>query len=389
VTHPGWPHRRGTQTTTAGAAAVVDRILLRSKAKFANVPEFLPPSLSGLVVDGRGAIDRAQQLRGPANQAQLPLLVDTAPYTGQDGIATVSRPLVLPGYDGVLPLDGFGAVDLDSLLKGQLAAGASAALVPVGYVPAGDLPTLRAVVAKAKTIERDDVIVVLPVDGVWLTRSENLPRLIAVLNKIDYPVLIMFGGQWNEVFNSSTGVVNFRRLLSETTRVGLGAGDMLAGFDCMAHGGLCAVIGSGGSLRHLVPADKRPTSSRPVAHYPSVLVPDLLLYLNADSLADTYAGLAPTCDCAVCGGRSLGRFHSRQDVVRQDAHAHNAAVWAALLEEFLLQPPQARQMWWQDRCLEALDAYDRENARIRARNALKPTPHLKRLAGGRRQPLAH
>jgi hypothetical protein len=60
-----------------------------------------------------------------------------------------------------------------------------------------------------------------------------------------------------------------------------------------------------------------------------------------------------------------------------------------LLEEFLLQPTQTRQMWWQDRCLEALDAYDQENARIRARNALKPTPHLKRLAGDRRQPLGH
>jgi hypothetical protein len=199
----------------------------------------------------------------------------------------------------------------------------------------------------------------------------------------------MFGGQWNDVFNSATGVAHLRHLLAETNRVGLGAGDMLAGFDCMAYGGLCAVIGSGGSLRHLVPADKKPTSSHPFAHFPSVLVPDMLLYLNADTIADKYAALAPTCDCAFCGGRSLGRFHSRQDAVRQEAHAHNAAAWARLLDEFLSQSTEDRRTWWELRCLKALDAYDQENARIKARNAFKPTPHLKRLAGDQPRTLAH
>lgn len=378
-----------TTTTTTAEIAVAGRILLRAKAKFATVPKFLPSARSGVVVDGPDAIARARQLRGLAAEAQLPLLIDTAPYAGEQGIATATRPLILPVCEGGLPMEEFLADGLDGILDGQTDAGASVALVPVGYVQADDLPALRAVVDRAKTIERADVMIVLPVEGTWLTRSESLPRLIKALNLINHPVLIMFGGQWNDVFDSATGVSHFRRLLAETTRVGLGAGDMLAAFDCMAHGGFCAVIGSGGSLRHLNPADKPRKSNRPFAHFPSVFLPDLLLYLNADTLADIYAGLAPTCDCAFCEGKSLGRFHSRQDSVRQEAHAHNAAVWAGLLNQFLAQPVQDRQVWWQDRCTVALDAYDQENARIKARNALKARRHLKLLVGPRTQPLSH
>ena len=267
MTHAALPQTSGTKTTVA-TVAVAGRILLRSKARYADVPAFLPPAFSGLVIDGQGAVDRARQLRGPAGEAQLPLLIDSAPYAGEEGVATAARPLVLPTFGGALPLDGLDAVDVDTVLKGQLAAGAAAGLVPVGYVPAGDLPALRAAVDATNAVERDDVIVPLPVDGAWLTRPEHLHRLVAALNKINHPVLVAFGGQWNQVFDSNVGVANFRRLLGETARVGLGVGDMLAGFDCMAYGGLCAVIGSGGSLRHLVPADKRPTSSRPQAHYP-------------------------------------------------------------------------------------------------------------------------
>jgi hypothetical protein len=88
-------------------------------------------------------------------------------------------------------------------------------------------------------------------------------------------VAVTFGGQKNEVFDSAAGVANFRLLLQEV-RVGLWRADVLAGFDCLAHGGLFVAIGEGGSVRHLAPPDEKPRSEQPFSHMPSVLIPDLL-----------------------------------------------------------------------------------------------------------------
>jgi len=98
----------------------------------------------------------------------------------------------------------------------------------------------------------------------------------------------MFGAQKNP-FDVAAAVPNFRRLLAETTNVGLWRCDLQAAFDCMVYGGAFAAIGAGGSLRHLVPADEKPDAENPFAHTPAVLLPSMLQYNKKRIIANKYA----------------------------------------------------------------------------------------------------
>ena len=191
----------------------------------------------------------------------------------------------------------------------------------------------------------------------------------------------MFGAQKNP-FDAAAAIPNFRRLLTETTSVGLWRADVLAAFDCLAHGGAFAAIGAGGSLRHLVPADEKPDSSDPRIHTPSVLLPAMLRYSMGRSIANRYADTpAPQCNCVICKGASLNRFDSLLGEVRAAAHAHNAAVWTAWLSSLLDHPTSAaRQTWWRSFCQAAVYAQEQESARLRQKGAFKPSPALKKIA---------
>jgi hypothetical protein len=68
----------------------------------------------------------------------------------------------------------FGS-DLDSVLHGQRICGAAAATTPSRYVQAGDSAAFKALVRQARVIERDDVIVTVPVALPWLTQKQYLP----------------------------------------------------------------------------------------------------------------------------------------------------------------------------------------------------------------------
>ena len=191
----------------------------------------------------------------------------------------------------------------------------------------------------------------------------------------------MFGAQKNP-FDAAGAIPNFRRLLAETTNVGLWRADVLAAFDCLAYGGAFAAIGAGGSLRHLVPADEKPDADNPVVHTPAVLLPSMLRYSQGRFIANKYANTpAPRCSCVICGGASLDRFDSLSGEVRATAHAHNAAVWTSWLSDLFGHATDSeRQLWWRGFCTAALDAHEHENTRLRQKGAFKPSPALKKLA---------
>jgi hypothetical protein len=121
----------------------------------------------------------------------------------------------------------------------------------------------------------------------------------------------------------------------------------LAAFDCLAHGGLFAAIGAGGSLRHAPPCDEQPQSSGG-AHPPSVLLPDLMRFSKADFLAERYANdRPPRCECSMCEGSPLDSFNSLRGEVRAAAHAHNAATWNSWLPDLFAHSNLGdRQEWW-------------------------------------------
>jgi len=362
----------GTRPAAPAAALVADRVFLLDSPLYARqVPAFLAADRSGLVLSGRGANARAAELR---RQAGGPLLADPAGYA--DRAATADDPFVLPGGEGTL----FGS-SLDALLTGQRQCGAGAAITPSGYVRAGDSAAFKALVGQARAIDRDDVIVAVPVALPWLTQQQFLPQLVAGLQRIPHPKAVMFGAQHNP-FDAAAAIPNFRRLLAETTGVGLWRADVLAAFDCLAHGGAFAAIGAGGSLRHLVPAGEQANSSEPRRHTPSVLLPAMLRYSLGRSIADRYASVpAPRCGCVVCTGATLNRFDSLLGEARATAHAHNAAVWSAWLPGLFGHSPGAgRQLWWRGWCQQAVDAHEQENIRLRQMGAFKPPAALKRLA---------
>jgi len=362
----------GTQPTTSAAVTVTGRIFLLDRPQFTRqVPPFLAADRSGLVLCGKGGNAKAEVLW---RQSAGPLLVDPAAYV--DEVATADEPFALPESDGAL----FGT-DVNVVLDGQRQCHAAAAVTPSRYVQAGDSAAFKALVRHAQAIERDDVIVAVPVALSWLTKDQYLPQLIAGLKRIPHPKAMMFGAQKNP-FDVAAATPNFRRLLAETTNVGLWRADVPAAFDCLAHGGTFAAIGAGGSLRHLVPADEKPDANNPVAHTPAVLLPSMLRYSEGRFIADKYADLpAPRCDCPVCDGASLDRFDSLSGEVRIAAHAHNAAVWTGWLSDLFDHTTDAeRRQWWRGFCQAAVDAHEQESTRLRQKGAFKPSPALKKLA---------
>lgn len=368
MTEPAAASQGSRWPTTSAITAVTGRIFLLDRPQFTRqMPTFLPADRSGLVLCGRGGNTRIDTISRHATN--IPVLIDPGAY--QDEVATADAPFSLPGDDGML----FGA-DLDTVLDGQRDSHATAAITPSRYVQAGDSAAFKALVHAAGQIKRDDVIVAVPVALPWLTQEQYLRQLIAGLQRIRHPKALMFGAQRNP-FDDAAAIPNFRRLLAETTDVGLWRADVPAAFDCIAHGGAFATIGAGGSLRHLVPADEKPDANNPGVHTPAVLLPTMLRYSEARFIADKYANtLAPTCDCEICDGASLGRFDSTNAEVRATAHAHNAAVWTGWLSNLFDQPNTIqRQRWWRSVCSAAIDAHDQENARIRQAGAFKPSPH--------------
>jgi hypothetical protein len=368
------PATPGGQVAREAGTAVrqlAERVLLLDRPKYvAGVPTHLDPDHGGLVLCGPGAGSRARTLRSAGYEGTL--VIDRAAYEAE--AATADEPFAIP--DGRL----FGG-DLEGVLQEQRDCGASVATTPTRYIHAGDSDALKAVMRTVRAIERNDVLVTVPVAISWL-RDESLRQLIKVLTKIRLPKALILGGQYNPLEVFANAPKNLRCLAQEVPSLGLWRTD-LAAFDFMAHGGLFAAIGAGGSLRHAVPEDEQPQSSSfPGAHPPSVLVPDLLRFALADSLARKYANTPPPrCPCRVCEGTFLDRFNHRDGETRALAHAHNAATWSGWLPDlFGHQHPGDRQLWWKNRCTAAVDAHEAENARIKQPGAFKPRKALRAWA---------
>lgn len=361
-----------TATVPADAPAgigLTDRVFLLDRPRFVDQyprylgPNCLDPGHGGLVLCGEGAPARARDLRLAGFTGAL--VEDPAAYEKQ--VATKQAPFDLPEGDGLFE------IELEDVLKAQIERGADWAMTPSRYILSGDSPALKALVKRAREIAFENVIVVVAASIGWLNRDFR-GQFTAALQSIGYPVALALGGQYNPLRKFADAPEHLRDLLQEVPGVGLWRTD-LAAFDMLAYGGSFAAIGAGGSLRHLVPAGEKAESSKPFPHYPSVLVPDLLRFTTADTLADIYADTdPPPCPCLVCGGKlNLEAFHSLKAPGRAAAHAHNAATWTTWLPEILAYPRLAdRQSWWRGRCQDAVQSHDEENERIGQPGRLKP-----------------
>ncbi|MFF5211072.1 hypothetical protein [Streptosporangium sp. NPDC000396] len=366
---PAQPHAADARPTTAQLLA--GRVLYQENARYLpRVRESVDTRLSGVVMTGKDADKRAAQLRSAGYRGVL--LIDSAAYMTYT--ATPAEPFLLPQdtlFEG-----------LDNCLDFQRHRGADAALTPTGYIPAAASKTLKAVMRAAEQIEREDVVVVLPIDIAWIN-PEHITQLIAVCKRIRQPKAVILIRQFDPMAAFKQTAENLRRLVSEAEQAALLRTD-LAALDAMVHGALFAGIGADSSIRHAVPAGERAQTAESTgwAQYPNVLIPELMRFCGTRALANRYANAEPArCDCPVCDGRGLDRFNSPDGETRIESEDHNAYVWGAWVNEMAtFQPGHERRQWWRDRCARALDHYELENVRIQQPRGFQPPAPLRAWA---------
>jgi hypothetical protein len=335
--------RRSRPHTAAGGAAVLtDRVLLHTSWTMGRkLLPWLPERIGGLVLAGAEAGKGAMKLR--QSGFDRPVIVDPEGYKRAG--ATEDQPFAPRDGDGLFP------VTLEQELQAQRDCGACVALTPTGFLNAGDSDALRAVVRAAAQIDRDDVVVSLPLDVAWFT-NEHIDHLIAVLSRLALPKAVFLGGQFNPMERYRAAVSNLRRVVAEAGDVAVLRTD-LTGFDALSHGAFATSIGTGGSLRHIVPYGQHPHSSKRDPA-PSVLFGELMTFYKGSTLHTKFADTrAPTCACAACQGRGINTFLGKDDAVL--AHQHNMCTWASWIDALLAQPTLAhRASWWRNRCAGAV-----------------------------------
>lgn len=298
-------------------------------------------------------------------------MLDPEGYT--HAVATQEEPFVL-NSDG----DGLFGLTLEQELQRQRDCGACVALTPTGYLQAGDSDALRASVRAAARIDRDDVVFSVPLDVAWFT-DEFIGHLVAVLSRLALPKAVFLGGQFDPMERYREAVANLRRVVAEAGDVAVLRTD-LTGFDAMSHGAFATSIGSGGSLRHMIPFGKFARSNKPDPS-PSVLFGELMSFHKGSTLYSKFADTRPppACACQACQGRALDTFLAREDTV--PAHQHSMCTWASWIDDLLTQPTLAdRATWWRNRCVGAVAQAEIVNTQINQPDAFTAPKTLRAWA---------
>lgn len=147
----------------------------------------------------------------------------------------------------------------------------------------------------------------LPLGVAWFT-DEHIGHLIAELSRLAAPKAVFLGGQFDPMERYKAAVVNLRRMVAEAGDIAVFRTD-LTGFDAMSHGAFATAIGSGSSLRHVVPFGQAPQFGKQGDdHSPSLLFGELMSFHRGSTLYDRFGNTRPpVCTCRACGpdGRKL------------------------------------------------------------------------------------
>lgn len=304
----------------------------------------------GLVVTGA----RRHQVMRKLRRAFQNLVLIAEPDSHVEHEASPAHPWYLPGSEDDGLLAGPSVVDI---LDGQRSSGASVTLLPSGYVEAGDVETLRAIVEAAKEIKGDDVALPLYLATSWL-RPEHEQFLLAVIALSSHPVLLSFG--------SSTNPLDSKRKLAIYRRLVTGSGAFswrtdLAGLDALAHGALGAAIGTGPGLRRFTPPRDKGKARRPDDPTPYVLSPRHMHWMKTGAMREELyvAAPAPTCTCQECSGQRIDRFTESQAAA---AARHNHAIIDEYAQALLSAAPSERPSLWRSMAQDALIAHETTSA---------------------------
>jgi hypothetical protein len=343
------------------AAVLTDRILVHTSGDNAlKLARYLPAGSSGLVLSGKKAHETARALRNA--RYSEPVLIDPGAYATVE--ATPERPFALDD-------DGMFTFGLEVILKAQLSSGAVAAMTPTGYLHAGDTDSLKAAALEVERLNRDDVILALPLDAAWLT-GDHIKSLIAILSRLDAPKALMLGSQFDPMqrYKTVNTVTNLRHLCGEAGHIAPLRTD-LTGFDALCHGAFTASIGTGGSLRHIVPFGQRPRSGNVDDQSPSVLYGDVMTFYRGSKIAQRFANQVPPT-CPDCDGRALDTFLRKADATA--AHLHGLHTWNTWADQMRREATLGdRATWWRNKCRLAEVECEAINLRIAQDGAFAPS----------------
>jgi hypothetical protein len=189
---------------------------------------------------------------------------------------------------------------------------------------------------------------------------------------------VFLGGQFDPMERYQDAVANLRRLVAEAGHVAVLRTD-LTGFDVMSHGAFATSIGTGGSLRHMIPFGEFARASKQ-DRSPSVLFGELMSFHKGSTVQDRFADTrAPVCRCPACRGRALDTFLAGDDTV--PAHQHSMCTWGAWIDELHTQRTLAdRATWWRNRCANAVTYADVVNTQINQPEAFRAPEALRAWA---------
>jgi hypothetical protein len=315
---------------------------------------------------GTGKAMRIMRALGSA----FPVLVDLEGY--RHHTATCAEPFWLPGSDSLL------TTSLNEVIDAQLHAGVAVALTPTGYIPAAATDVLKAALAEFAKHGRADAVFVAPLD-ISLLGGSYFRQTAAILAQYARPVALVLGSQGNPLDQSKDIVPNLRKLASSVPLIPIRT-DFNA-LDLLGQGAICAAIGTGGSIRHAVDPAENDRSFNP-GPAPSVLWRELLTFFKGNTIAESFGArerLAPTCGCAVCGGRRISRFLRREH--QDDAIAHGVAVWQPIARQLLSSPTVGdRAASWKDQCAQAIIQHQAALDRLQRLDGLRLQPSLRQWA---------
>lgn len=326
------PPTKTLRAVSPARAALLDKLLVVANENFMAAAFAVDRDRTILALAGADAMKHARVVSREA--PDLKLLVEP---TSHQTPATASDPWILPADD-----DGgmFDLNSVDDVLNQQKSAGALLAITPTGYVDAGDNAALRAVVAAANDLARDDVLVLLVLNPAWLV--SGLKMLITQIKKIKHPVLIAFADPTRPL--SSEKKLKAYRDLFDACANAIPWRTDLAGLDAYARGSDTFGIGMVPSLRRVNPPGRGGGAGDKSDQTPHILVAEELRIVKASSLKKRHvAHPAPLCSGDECHGRPLDRFNG-SSADRLEGNVHTMRAFEGLHSRIALSANR-RQEW--------------------------------------------
>ncbi|MDN4641850.1 hypothetical protein QCD70_16495 [Agreia sp. PsM10] len=316
----------------------------------ADAAALVTPTHSGLFLTGENSRRAAADLR--ARYSDTPFIVE--PQALRDHWADEDAPFAVPdgsgGFDVTLPLE--------AMLDRQRLGGNPLAMTPTGQIRVGDSEALKAVIETANDLDREDVLVAVPLAANWLGKQPLTDQIIMVLNRSRHPIALTFTDGKGPL-ESMVRTRAHRRLIASTTAEILAYRIDLNGFDAIAQGAVAAAIGAYPSKRRLDPVDANVFGPKDrEALSPQMLIPDMLRIVRSTEMRKKWFVSAPPmdCFCRICGGSPIDRLHE-STAERAAGHRHNVVGIERLASIMLGTPRPQRAAVWAGLVEGALDTY--------------------------------